>query len=882
MKDDDKTKKQLIHELTELRSQNAALKKSESPEKYRSLVEDLRDVIYELDSQGVVLYISPAIRDLLGYDSAEIVGKNFIELAHKDDLSSRAEWFSELRKGVESLSEYRIIDKSGKYKWAQTRVRPIIEGGQFKGARGILIDVTDQRRVEEALRESEELFRSYLEYAPDGVYMSDLEGNFLYGNLKCEEIIGYRREELIGKNFLELNILPEKSLNKAAQLLQANIEGKSTGPDEIELISKEGRIIPVEISTSVVQRMGQRIILAFVRDISDRKRTVDALRESEEKYRWVLNNMADVITVMDMNLCFTYISPSIIRMRGYTAEEATAQTLEQVMTPESLQISVKVFEEEMKLEASGTADPDRIRIVVVEQYRKDGSIVLMENHLSFMRDETKKPVGIISVSHDITARKQAEVNLKESKELTDAVVENVPLMIFLKEAEDLRFVIFNRAGEELLGYDRKALLGKNNLDLFPPEQAAHFMAKDREVLDGESGILDIPEEPILTAKKGQRLLHTRKICIKGTDGVTKYLLGISEDITDRKRAEEELRLSEERLRDILFSVADWVWEVDENGVYTYSSQKGFDLFGKTRGDIIGKTPFDFMPPDEAKRVAAIFSEIVANKAPIKDLENWNIRRNGQRVCLLTNGVPILDEEGNLKGYRGIDKDITERKQAEELLRLSEQNFRRSLDGSPLGVAIVSEEAEILYVNRMIMDFFGYESIEELRETPFTKRYTESSYAESLDRKNKRRLHPDDSSDYEIDIVRKDGEVRHLQVWRTRVLWNFKEHYQVIYRDDTDRKRAEKQLQRYPRKSQEGSWQRPFRSWYPLWKQEIPIRPVTRSGRRILPAPLPRRWDFPRRRSTASAWPVPSMTSGNYPYLRRYCPNRQNCRRSSFP
>jgi len=564
MKDDQKTKKLLVSELTELRSQNAALKKSESPEKYRSLVENLRDVVYELDSQGVVLYISPAIKDLLGYDSTEIVGKNFIELGHKDDLSRRAEWFSELRKGVESPSEFMIINNSGEYKWAQTRVRPIMEDGQFKGARGILLDVTKQRqavealreseekyrsvfensimgisqtlrdghlitvnnayakmygyanaeemmtevssvgplyanpeeredvlriltekgvmepreitvirrdgtqftvlagtqeirdskgnlryyqaeqiditerkRAEDSLRESEESLRSYLEYAPDGVYMSTLEGNFLYGNLKCEEIIGYRREELIGKNFLELNILPEKSLNKADQLLQVNIEGKSTGPDEIELISKEGRIIPVEISTSVVQQMGRRIVLAFIRDITNRKRTEDALRESEEKYRWVLNNMADVITVMDMNLRFTYVSPSIIRMRGYTAEEAMAQTFEQVMTPASLQISAKVFEEEMKLEASGTADPDRIRIVEVEQYRKDGSIVLMENHLSFMRDEAKKPVGIISVSHDITARKRAEEELQRSLEnLRKSFAATIQVMVAAVESRD--------------------------------------------------------------------------------------------------------------------------------------------------------------------------------------------------------------------------------------------------------------------------------------------------------------------------------------------------------------------------------------------------------------------------------------------------------------
>ena len=147
------------------------------------------------------------------------------------------------------------------------------------------------------------------------------------------------------------------------------------------------------------------------------------------------------------------------------------------------------------------------------------------------------------LQQDTAKRKLAEAELLESKALVDAVVENVPLMIFLKEATDLRFVIFNRAGEELLGYDRKALLGKNNLDLFPPEQAAHFMAKDREVLDGEAGMLDIPEEPILTAKKGQRLLHTRKVCIRGADGATKYLLGISEDITERKRAEEAIQAS---------------------------------------------------------------------------------------------------------------------------------------------------------------------------------------------------------------------------------------------------------------------------------------------------------------------------------------------------
>ena len=142
-----------------------------------------------------------------------------------------------------------------------------------------------EQKTSKGLRESEELFRNYMENAPDGVYMSDLNGTFLYGNRKSEEIIGYRREELIGKNFLELNLLTENSLNKATQMLQENMKGNPTGPDEIELINKEGRIIPAEINTSLVQRMGQEIILAFVRDITERKKIEEALQKSEQKYR---------------------------------------------------------------------------------------------------------------------------------------------------------------------------------------------------------------------------------------------------------------------------------------------------------------------------------------------------------------------------------------------------------------------------------------------------------------------------------------------------------------------------------------------------------------------------------------------------------------------
>ena len=140
----------------------------------------------------------------------------------------------------------------------------------------------------------------------------------------------------------------------------------------------------------------------------------------------------------------------------------------------------------------------------------------------------------------LTTLREARENRTRDAMFLESIVENIPMMVFVKDAVDLRFVLFNRAGEKLLGWDRETLIGKNDYDFFPKEQADFFTTKDREVLSGRS-VVDIPEEPINTRDIGVRYLHTWKIpvCDRET-GVPRYLLGISEDITERKSAEEEL------------------------------------------------------------------------------------------------------------------------------------------------------------------------------------------------------------------------------------------------------------------------------------------------------------------------------------------------------
>ena len=159
---------------------------------------------------------------------------------------------------------------------------------------------------------------------------------------------------------------------------------------------------------------------------------------------------------------------------------------------------------------------------------------------SILRSRDGAPLYYIAQIEDITERKRIEKELKDANAFLDAIIENIPLMLFIKESESLRFVRFNRAGEDLLGWPRQSLIGKNDFDFWPQEQAEFFVEKDRETLKS-GNVVDIPEEPIQTRHQGVRILHTKKVPILDPAGNPLYLLGISEDITERRRIEKEQR-----------------------------------------------------------------------------------------------------------------------------------------------------------------------------------------------------------------------------------------------------------------------------------------------------------------------------------------------------
>lgn len=290
-----------------------------------------------------------------------------------------------------------------------------------------------------------------------------------------------------------------------------------------------------------------------------------------------------------------------------------------------------------------------------------------------LRDAEQHIFGTFGLSRDITAQKHSDDIRRESearfRALFDSMSSGVAVYRAIDEGSDFVFVDFNPAGEKIEKRARDEIIGKRLTETFPGVDEFGLLAVFRRVW--RSGQ---PEHFPVKQYRDQRICGWREnfVCRLPSGEVA----AIYDDITEQKRIEEALAQSEDRFRSIVDASADWIWEVDTQGHYTYASESVEQLLGYTPAEVVGKTPFDFMPPDEAARVRSEFFAIAARKAPFRDLDNINLHKDGSPRYVWTNGMPILDTAGNLLGYRGLDRDITERKAAEEALRRNYEELQR--------------------------------------------------------------------------------------------------------------------------------------------------------------------------------------------------------------
>ncbi len=266
------------------------------------------------------------------------------------------------------------------------------------------------------LKESEERFRRLAENARDVIYRMSLpDGNYEYVSPAALSVFGYSPEECYKTPILiKQAIHPDWHKYFENQWINL-LKGEMPPTYEYQFIHKSGDVRWLNQRNILIQDdEGNPIAIeGIVTDITERKRVEEALSESEKKYRLIAENTADTIWISDLNLNFTYVSPSVEKSRGFTVEEVIAQPPEKSLTPDSIKLAEQILHEELLLDASGQAEYDRHRIIELQQYKKDGSVTWVENTVSFLRDENLKPIGILGISRDISERKLAEAELLE-------------------------------------------------------------------------------------------------------------------------------------------------------------------------------------------------------------------------------------------------------------------------------------------------------------------------------------------------------------------------------------------------------------------------------------------------------------------------------------
>jgi len=328
----------IARDITERKQAERELRESE--EKYRNLVENISDVIYEINSQGVIVYVSPIVKDVLGYDPADVIGKNVMELVHLDDRSRLIERFSELREGIENPLEYRFIDKSGGIRWVRTKTRPIMENGSFSGARGTLIDVTERKQTEQALKESEEKYHLLIENYGEGLGVVDLDECFVFANPAAERIFGVPPGSLKGRNYKDF-----VSAEQIAMILQET-KKRSMGREstyEIDFITANGER-RCSLVTATPQFNDEGIVIGtygIFRDITERKQAEETLRRKDEHYKAIIENIfkfipegvlvfTESMSLLRQNKAFGDIIRKYAPVLGYTEEELAQKIIEQL------------------------------------------------------------------------------------------------------------------------------------------------------------------------------------------------------------------------------------------------------------------------------------------------------------------------------------------------------------------------------------------------------------------------------------------------------------------------------------------------------------------------------------------------------------------------
>jgi two-component system cell cycle sensor histidine kinase/response regulator CckA len=525
-----------------------------------------------------------------------------------------------------------------------------------------------------SLKESEEKFRLLAEGMNDIIWITDGDLRTTYISPSVEKVLGFSPQEREQMS-MEDKFTPE-SIERYQKLMDQEKKRDAEGADlhrplvvEIEYYRKDGSTVWME---NVMKRLwdanGRFIGLQGVtRDITKRIRAQEALQQSEKKFRFLAENMIDIVWTVDLNFHTTYVSPSVKAMLGFTPEERRQQSLAEMVTPESAQVVQEVFARELGRDANG-ADPNRAVKLEVEYYRKDGSTVWVENIVKAIRNADGQITGFHGVTRDISGRKQAEVEMRKLSQ----VVEQSPSSVVITDPEgNIEYV--NPKFCELTGYSFEEAMGQN------PRILKSGM-NPSELYDGLWATITTGGEwrgELRNKKKsGDLYWETATISsIKAPDGTITHFLAVKEDITKQKLAQNDLIQIEQQYRELLESSSDLIYTQDLQGRFLSANPAIHKLFGFTLDEFLGRKASEFMDPKMEPLFRSEYLDALIEHGEHGGISKYS-RKDGSKIYIEYRSKLVSPKNGE-PYISGIGRDVTERIHAQrEKIRL-ESELRQS-------------------------------------------------------------------------------------------------------------------------------------------------------------------------------------------------------------
>ncbi|MFW9991163.1 MAG: PAS domain S-box protein [Candidatus Odinarchaeota archaeon] len=707
----------------------------------------------------------------------------------------------------------RFTSKDERIKWIEIHSRTIIYEGKPADL-VILLDINDRKRAEKALLESEWNFRTLAENANDGILIALTDGNQVYINKRATEITGYSNDELLNINMADL-VHPD-DIAILRNIHQQNLEGKLVPNNyEIQIVRKDGTIVPIEVSEAKTEWHGQNASIVVIRDITDRKRADRALQESEKRYRSFFEESPISLWELDCSAIKTTISEldemDIKDFNQYFKNhpEVVNDIIESIRVVNVNKTTLKLFKATSKNELVNGLK----RLFVLDTYKTFvRALVVIQRKEPFFQVETmtrtltgdenhifmkwtvmpghEKTLSRILVSIiDITDRVEAEEALRESEERFRALFNNSQELIYVHDLEG-NFLDANDRALDLLGYDRDTILSLSFSNILKEEDIPRAAKSITDIL--EKGVEAEVQEYCLETSYGHQIwVEPTGVPIERR-GKPVAILGIARDITKRKQVEEALRASEEKLRRILDSSPDGIIVTDLHGIVTDCNLAALRLCGFTsKEELVGRDSFDFVAPRDRQR-AATNLKLTVKKGPLKNLEYILLTKDGKEYFGEISSNIIFDSSGKPSSLLAVIEDITVRKQIDEALRESEQRYRELVEKLHEGVVVIDPGGTITFVNPKMIRLLDY-TREELIDQHWNLIFPPEERPKASEEKAKR--FKGISSSYETVLLTKNGQKIPVIVSSTP-LFTFYETFRgvlALFIDISELKRAENAL-----------------------------------------------------------------------------------------